>query len=144
VNELNGKKMKIGVFDLKPEELEETAQAVRSGFERLKADAEVWTYDDSRAFIEGFRESRYDMIFMGVDSMMGVEAARMIRGFGPDCHMFFVSNSTEYGVEAFRLTCHDYLMKPLTAEKVEEVAGRLRKKRGAAKDSPFALGSECY
>lgn len=114
----------IGVFDLNAADLAVTAGAVREYQKRGKVPADIREFSEIPAFAYDFNVRHYDMVFIGVDSMMGVEAARLIRQASERCPLFLVSSSGDYGIEGFRLGALDYLIKPVLPERVEESVKR--------------------
>lgn len=117
---------RIAVFDFNAADCTHTAEAVRTYF----ADrAEVVEYTVMQDFAYAFKDRRnsgapYDMVFIGVDSMMGVETARNIREMDDACPMFLVSAVSDFGIEGFRLHALDYLTKPVSSERVGQAARR--------------------
>lgn len=109
---------RIAVFDLNAADCAETAKAVRAHFARDGLKPEVVSFIEMRAFTYGFRAGRYDMAFLGVDSMLGVEAARVAQAQNTNCPLFLVSRTEEYALEGYRLHALDYLLKPVTEAKV--------------------------
>ena len=82
-------------------------------------------YHEISPMAYAFRDERFDMAFMAVDSMMAVEAARLVRESAPDCPLFLVSGSADYALEGYRLEALDYLVRPVTAERVREASARV-------------------
>ena len=74
---------------------------------------------------------RFDLYFFDVylPGMLGIEAAEEIKKIDPDAEIVFVTMSREFAVEAFSLRAVHYLMKPVEAGQLREVACRLRQKQ---------------
>ena len=111
-------KKRICVFDLDAEDCDQTADAIGQHFEKLQARVEIVKFTDKTAFTYDFRDNKeagrpYDMSFVGVDSMIGVEAAIDIRSQDARHPIFLVSRGNEYASEGFRLCALDYLIKPV-------------------------------
>lgn len=121
---------KIAVFDFNADECAATANAVREYCVVAGMKALVLEFNAMQPFVSDFDENAgshtpYAMVFIGVDSMMGVETARLIRDSSAYCPMFIVSNVGDYGIEGFRLHALDYLVKPVTPLRVREAIGRI-------------------
>ena len=121
---------RIAVFDYNASDCVHTADAVREYYEEQGMEAEVVEFMESAPFAYDYRDNRdagtpYDMVFIGVDNMRGVQTAWNIRGMDKDLPMFLVSDLTEYGTEGFRLHALDYLTKPVTPLRVGEALRRI-------------------
>ena len=126
-------KRRICVFDLDAADCKQTAEAIGQYFEKRRTRAEIFKFTDKTAFTYDFKDNReagtpYDMVFVGVDSMIGVEAAMDIRSQDARHPIFLVSRGNEYAAEGFRLCALDYLIKPVWPAR----AGRAIRRIGAA------------
>lgn len=73
-----------------------------------------------------------DLIFMdifmpgpgGVSDSLGMEAAKKLRDMGSRAKLFFLSTSGEYALEAFDVEALQYLLKPITQERMFGVLDR--------------------
>ena len=120
------KKTQIAVFDFVEADCSHTAKTVREFFGE---DADVTEYTERVSFTHAFVDRRdaghpFDMVFIGIDKMIGVETARIIRGASMDCPMFIVSEVDEYGIEAFRLYALDYIIKPASSDTIKRAVRR--------------------
>jgi len=120
----------IAVFDYNASDCAHTAGAVRQHYREQGVEAAMMVFTDSVTFTYDFEARRdagspYDMTFIGVDNMRGVQTAWNIRGMDKDLPMFLVSDLTEYGTEGFRLHALDYLTKPVTPLRVGEALRRI-------------------
>jgi two-component SAPR family response regulator len=126
------KKTQIGVFDFVEADCSFTAKIIREFFGE---DSEVIEYTAMQAFTYAFVDrleanNPFDMVFIGIDNMLGVETARNIRGASMNCPMFIVSEVTDYGIEGFRLYALDYLIKPVSLDKIKRAVQRTKNKPG--------------
>lgn len=70
-----------------------------------------------------------DLIFMdifmpgpgGISESMGMTAAKKLRNMGSRARLFFLTTSREYALEAFDVNASQYLLKPITQEKMFDV-----------------------
>jgi DNA-binding LytR/AlgR family response regulator len=66
-----------------------------------------------------------DIVFLDIrmPGMTGIEAARHLYS---RCHIVFVTAYDQYALDAFEQGAMDYLLKPVTAERLERTYARLR------------------
>jgi len=123
-------KKQIAVFDYNASDCAHTAEAVRQYCREQGIEASMMVFTESEAFVCDFETKRdagssYDMTFIGVDDMRGVQTAWNIRKMDEHLPMFLVSDVTEYGAEGFRLCALDYLTKPVTPLRIGEAVRRI-------------------
>lgn len=115
---------RIAVFDLNEADCAATAAALRACYAESGADPpEIVPFTSVQGFTHDFGAgpgSRYDMAFWGIDGMLGVETARILRGHNPDCPLFLLSDTADYALEGYRLHALDYVLKPATAQRLRE------------------------
>lgn len=117
----------VAVFDFSADDCAHTAHAVQ---ESMGRDVQVVEYTVMQKFTYDFLDRRkagrlFDMVFIGVDNMLGVETARNIRELSESCPMFLVSERSDFGLEGFRLHALDYLTKPVSADRVKRAVQRI-------------------
>src|SRR5215211_7116903 len=80
---------------------------------------------NGRAAVDGVGKHRPDIAFLDIRMpvMSGIEAARLIDG---DARVVFVTAYDEYAVDAFERGAVDYLLKPVTDERLLATIARLR------------------
>ena len=68
-----------------------------------------------------------DIVFLDIrmPGMGGIEAAKQLY---PRCHIVFVTAYDQYAVDAFEQGAIDYLLKPVTAERLSTTRARLGKR----------------
>ncbi|MCL2461401.1 MAG: hypothetical protein FWF44_01945 [Defluviitaleaceae bacterium] len=113
----------IAVFDTIEEDGRTSAEAVMESYERRGERASVRTFTDNQMFLADFRDRHYDMVFLALNSPLDLAVARGAGQTDRSCPIIFVSGSGDYAVEAFRLPALDYLLKPVTRERVDESVG---------------------
>ena len=74
------------------------------------------------------QENRPDIAFLDIEVgyMSGMELARKIKAAHPLCNIVFCTGYSEYATQAFDLGASDYLLKPITAEKLLNALAHLR------------------
>src|SRR5690348_6106 len=70
-------------------------------------------------------ESRPDVVFLDIrmPGKSGIEVAQALAG---RCHVVFVTAYDEYAIAAFDEGAVDYVLKPVTAERIAKVVARLK------------------
>src|SRR5438270_6224542 len=94
--------------------------------------AEVWpelvikaTARDGSEACEALQRYAPDVLFLDIEmpGKTGLEVAQFANG---RCHIAFVTAYDNYAVEAFEHAAVDYVMKPITAERLTETVRRLK------------------
>lgn len=68
-----------------------------------------------------------DILFMDIymPGKMGITAAQELREMGNSCQIIFLTASTEYALDAFRVDAEQYLVKPLQKKDMYSVLDKL-------------------
>jgi DNA-binding LytR/AlgR family response regulator len=96
----------------------------------IKAEAsycECSAYESGELLLWDFENgTHFDIIFLDIfmEGMSGVETAKCIRMADPNALLIFVSNSNDFYRESYDLFAFNYLIKPLTGDKLAEVLRR--------------------
>ena len=90
---------------------------------------------------EGFRclqERSYDVVFLDVrmPALNGIELGNVLRRFATPPAIVFVTAFEEYAVRAFELGACDYLLKPVSCERLRTALGRALGRSPDHPDSP--------
>ena len=99
--------------------------------------AALSAFGDSQAVARAVQGGGYDMAFVVVNGMPAVETARLVRESGGGIQLFLVSRTGDYALEGFRLHALDYLIQPVSAERVVQAVTRIG---GPARDSLADMG----
>jgi DNA-binding LytR/AlgR family response regulator len=80
----------------------------------------------------------YDGLFLDVrmPGLDGLELARVLRRFQRPPAVVFVSAFDDAAVDAFELAALDYLVKPVSRQRLDEAIDRVRRARGVASAAP--------
>jgi DNA-binding LytR/AlgR family response regulator len=80
--------------------------------------------------VEMAAEHKPDIVFLDIrmPGQSGIEAARQLYG---RCHIVFVTAYDQYALVAFEQGAMDYLLKPVTAERLATTCARLRQRLAA-------------
>lgn len=98
-------------------------------------DAAVHEYTDPAEALAFAKGSRVDIAFLDIRmrGMDGLELAKSLVESYPKTNIVFCTGYSEYALEAYDCYASDYLLKPITAERVKKTLGRLRHPIGAPK-----------
>ena len=81
------------------------------------------------------QEKKPDLVFLDIEmpELNGLEVAEAWTGEGPA--VVFVTAYSEHALKAFELSAVDYLVKPVSPERLGETIAKIKKRKGAA---PFS------
>lgn len=126
---------RIALCDDETAELDK-AEELLSAYEKKhpELDFMIERFESAGELLYRMEERNYvpDMIFMdilmpgqdGMSDCLGMEAAKRLRGMGNRAKLFFLTTSREYALEAFDVDASQYLIKPVTEEKMTAVLDR--------------------
>lgn len=91
-------------------------------------EAEVYAFDNTDDVIKALGQSSVDLAFLDIELgyMNGVELAKRIKAKYPHCDIVFCTGYSNYATQAFELAASDYLLKPITSEKIKHALLQLR------------------
>lgn len=77
-------------------------------------------FDSGEALLDYMQTGSADIIFLDIymDLLNGVQTARKLRELGYQSGLVFISNSSEYAVESYRVRADYYLLKPLSYDDI--------------------------
>jgi len=87
----------------------------------------VFDSDDSDAFYQYVLHNHVDVVFLDIELKMqsGIDLAKKIRNINKSINIIFSTAHIEYVLLAYKFKTFDYLVKPLSYEKLEECLLRL-------------------
>lgn len=119
--------MKIFVLDDEPAILKHTAKLIMECI----PDAELFPFGDPDTLLEAIPDTEPDIAFLDIEVgyISGMELARSIKAAHPMCNIVFCTGYSEYAAQAFGVGASDYLLKPVTADKISHALAQLRHPR---------------
>ncbi len=92
--------------------------------EELEVIGEAQSAREALALIQAIN---YDVVFLDVEmpGVNGLELARRVRNQRPQTRIVFVSAYENYAIDAFAIEVVDYLLKPVSPERIAETMRRL-------------------
>ncbi len=90
--------------------------------------AEILAFDNPEDALASLSERKPDIAFLDIEigDMNGVDLAKRINAAYPGCDIVFCTGYSDYAAQAFDLGASDYLMKPITKEKIQHALSLLR------------------
>jgi len=84
---------------------------------------EVEEFDNGPEFIEALSDRRFDIVFMDIfmPDMDGIETAKKLRELTERTFLIFMTASEGHYPDAFSLHAFDYVTKPFTLDRIEQV-----------------------
>ena len=91
---------------------------------------EVYDFSTCTSALEWIMENSFDIAFLDINmrGMGGLALAEKITEIQPDCKIVFCTGYEEYALNAIRLRCSGYLIKPITPEAVQKEIDHIKSK----------------
>ncbi len=96
------------------------------------------TFSNSLEAYEYIKEHPIDIAFLDISmpDIDGMVFADMAHGIDSSIDIVFVTGYDEHAVKAFELNALDYLLKPVTTERLKKTLNRIKRRRPAVQESP--------
>jgi len=117
----------IAVCDDSAQELARLGELVDDFARRNAPGVRFELFSDAEQMLLSAREKRFTHYLLDVvmPVMDGMTAAQEIRSFDTDAKIVFLTTSREFAYESYRVKAHDYLLKPISEELLEETLSHL-------------------
>ncbi len=94
--------------------------------------SKIVTTDNVLEALRFLQQERYDLVFVDVQmpGMNGLELSQVLRQFAQPPRIIFVTAYDDYAVQAFQLDAVDYLLKPVSQERLEQALERAFRREG--------------
>lgn len=89
---------------------------------------EITLFDEPQSALDYLKEHYVDIAFLDIEmyDMNGLEFALLAKDILPNINIIFVTDYSEYAVDAFSMHVSGYLLKPVTVEKIKKEIENLR------------------
>lgn len=124
------KPLRLAVCDDQPEDRE----ALISLLKQSPVQTACVPFAGGEALLAAFRPGAFDLLLIDIymEGITGVETARMIRQRDGEVPMAFITSSTEYALEGYRLSALKYLEKPVRQRDLDDLLRMAQLRRDAA------------
>jgi two-component system LytT family response regulator len=108
-----------------------------TGFEQVRVEA---SFTDAEEALEYLKENNIDLVFLDIEmpGTDGLEMAQLILNLDIHVQIVFATAYSQYALEAFELNALDYLLKPISKERlaktIERVESRIDSEMNALKN----------
>ncbi|MGN0369657.1 MAG: LytR/AlgR family response regulator transcription factor [Butyrivibrio sp.] len=114
--------IRIAVCDDSPEFLQQAGNMVERWSEQSNTPAEIYRFDNGDALLAKNAVTHMDIIFLDIimPLLNGIDTAKELRLNDNAVKIIFLTSSPEFALDSYEVKAQDYLLKPVTYEKVKE------------------------
>jgi len=114
-------------------ELQQLEQQLISCLSEKRIDYKIFTFSSGEQFLSACRPGCFDAVFLDnlMDGLNGIETARRLRGSDPRIPIIFITNEVSFALEGYTVQAMDYILKPVTAERLRLTVDRLTSQLGS-------------
>ena len=114
--------IRIAVCDDSPEFLQQAVNMVERWSEESEVPAEIYRFDNGDALLAKNAVTHMDIIFLDIIMPLqsGIDTAKELRQSDKAVKIIFLTSSPEFALDSYEVKAQDYLLKPVTYEKVKE------------------------
>ncbi len=122
-----GGKMRVAVIDDESIFRMQRKMMVYKVATRSALTLEVEEFETGQSFVEALTERRFDIVFMDIymPDMDGIETAKKLRELTEKTFLIFMTASEGHYPDAFSLHAFDYVTKPFTLERIDNVISEI-------------------
>ena len=113
--------MRIAIVDDAVSDRDWLAGQVEQLLARRQLEGTIFPYKNAESFLAAAREERFALAFLDIylDGLDGLDAARELRSFDPQCVLVFSTSSSDHALDSYRVRAAQYLVKPYQTEDLE-------------------------
>lgn len=117
--------MKIAVVDDSAKDLSSEIDCLTNYISKnklgLSLNLKINGFQSAADFIKSFEPGKFDLIALDIimNDINGIQLAKMIRAKDRDCHIIFITNSTEFLIEGYSVFAVGYFIKPVSEHEEE-------------------------
>lgn len=103
-------------------------------------------FDDADDLIACIGRKPLDAVFLDIEmpGKSGMQLAEELHVIDPDLSIVFVTAFSQYAVEAFEMSVSDYLMKPVSKERLRKTLDRIAGSRQSLQKSEKRVSIHCF
>lgn len=117
--------MNIAICD----DLSEERAAIAGHLHTYFSELNLSEYAGGAELVCAHQEKRFDLIVLDMlmPGMNGIETAEKIRAFDEKTPIVFATTTEDFALQSYRVLAFDYLLKPVTAQAMEQCLSRFTK-----------------
>lgn len=115
--------LRIAVCDDNSEFLEQAVDLIKRWSEQSSTPLEIYRFDNGDELIAKNAVVRIDIIFLDIimPLLNGMDTAKELRQTNTNVKIIFLTSSSEFALESYAVKAYDYLLKPISYEKIKNV-----------------------
>ncbi len=115
--------MRIAVIDNCADDRAELKNEIEEAGRKTCLSLGISEFENGEDFLAAADEEAFDLAFLDIymEGMNGIETAERLRGICPGCLFVFVTVSSAYALDGFRVRALHYLVKPFSSGDIEKV-----------------------
>lgn len=119
--------IKIAVCDDEEPCLDRTREYLMKWQAETDTAIDIILFKDGDHFLETAKRLPFDLVFLDIimPLLNGMDTARELRQFNTSIPIVFLTSSREFALDGYSVKASDYLLKPITYEKVRKVMDEL-------------------
>lgn len=96
----------------------------------LKYDIKIHTFTDTKLFLTAHQKNLYDIVFLDIEmpNHSGIELGKQLRKMNEKTIIIFSTSYPQYAIEGYDCEAFQYLLKPISQEKLEDTLNRAANK----------------
>lgn len=112
--------MQIAIVDDIASERTRLRDKLKTQLCRCTLSANIQEFENGEAFLSAAKKEHFELVFLDIymEGKNGIETAKDMRQFHPDCILVFTTTSMDHALDAFRVRALQYLVKPYTDEEL--------------------------
>ena len=113
--------MRIAVIDDSSQQREQLSAYLDKYFSESSIYRRIDTFENGEQFMAQWKAGIYDLIIIDIylGGISGIEVAEEIRKTDRECLLIFTTSSSDFAIKGFELRASDYLVKPISYEKLK-------------------------
>lgn len=127
--------MHIAILDDVAEDRAALRNLVQRFLDEHALSAQIQEYETGEDVLKECAVKRFDIMFLDIfmNGKNGMEIAKQIRQNDKECILIFTTTSPDFAIEGYQVKASDYLLKPISYEKIHATLSNLSLEKCQAK-----------
>ena len=125
-----GKTITIVICDDSSLVTRQITEYLHAYMQTIPTSLQLYSFSDGHSLISSFQKGNdFDICFLDIlmPGFSGMETAREIRHFNTHTRIIFLTSSPEYALESYEVRAYDYILKPVTPERMNRLMNEVLK-----------------